>query len=97
MFEHPVPIYEGPTPLADLLREALAERGIQSIQRAVGPFLGIIGDAARTPFSLVLVSHRDWEHRRDQVEECRALVLPDSVEPGFVEEEGSDEPGGASP
>lgn len=75
-----VPIYEGPTPFADSLRESLAERGILSIVRAVGPFLGIIGDAARTPFSLVLVSADDWERRREDVEDCRALVLPDAVE-----------------
>ena len=72
----PVPIYDGPTPFADLLREELAERGIPSIVRAVGPFLGIIGDAARTPFSLVLVPGQAWESRRDEVEECVALVLP---------------------
>lgn len=92
MTEQPVPIYDGPTPLADLLREALADRGIHSIQRAVGPFLGIIGDAARTPFSLVLVSARDWEHRRQQVEECLALVLPD-----HVEGEAGDDPGDPAP
>lgn len=75
----PVPIYEGPTPFADMLRESLAERGIPSIVRAVGPFLGIIGDAARTPFSMVLVRARELEDRRDDVEECLSLVLPEGV------------------
>lgn len=73
-----VPIYEGPTPLADLLREALAERGVRSIQQAVGPFLGIIGDAARTPFSMVLIRAAELESRREAVDECVALVLPEA-------------------
>ena len=75
----PVPVYEGPTPLADMLRDSLSEHGIASIQRAVGPFLGVIGDAARTPFSMVLVSSADWRDRRPEVEDCVALVLPDSL------------------
>lgn len=78
-----VPIYEGPTPFADMLREALAEREIPSILQAVGPFLGIIGEAARTPFSMVLVRAGELEARRDEVEECVALVLPQpEPEPG---------------
>jgi hypothetical protein len=74
-----IPIYEGPTPLADMLRDELRGRGVRSILRAVGPFLGIIGDAARTPHSLVLVQEVELELRREQVEECLALVLPDAV------------------
>ncbi len=73
------PIYDGPTPFADMLREELAVRGIRSLLRAVGPYLGIIGDAARTPYSLVLVPAEELAARRDQVEECLALVLPDVV------------------
>lgn len=96
MSSDPFPIYEGPTPFADLLREQLAERGILSILRAVGPFLGIIGDAARTPFSLVLVSAHDWEHRRDDVEECVALLLPSAVQ-AAEEGEVGDESGGGVP
>lgn len=75
-----VPIYEGPTMLCGLLREALQERGIRAVQRAVGPFLGIIGDVAQTPYSLVLISRDDQENRPAQVDECLALVLPDQVE-----------------
>ena len=75
-----VPIYEGPTMFCGLLREALQERGIRAVQRSVGPFLGIIGDAAQTPYSLILISREDQENRPAQVEECLAFVLPDEVE-----------------
>ncbi len=63
-----------------MLREALLERGIRSIQRAVGPYLGIIGDVAQTPYSMLLISSDDAENRSAQVAECLALVLPDEVE-----------------
>ena len=69
-----------------MLREELRQRGVRSLGRAVGPYLGIIGDAARSPFSLVLILEGEMEERRDQVEECLALVLPDRV---FV---GPDDP-----
>lgn len=75
-----VPIYEGPTMFCGLLREALQERGIRAVQRSVGPFLGIIGDAAQTPYSLILISRADQENRSAQVSECLAFVLPDQVD-----------------
>ena len=86
-----VAIYEGPTVLADMLQHELRERGVQSIVQAVGPFLGIIGDAARTPFSVVRISELDLEEHRGPVDECLALVTPvDPPDPGEADE-GSDE------
>lgn len=74
-----VAIYEGPTVLADMLSHELRERGIHSIVQAVGPFLGIIGDAARTPFAVVRISEPDFENRRPQVDECLELVTPSDL------------------
>jgi hypothetical protein len=74
-----VAIYEGPTVLADMLSHELRERGIHSIVQAVGPFLGIIGDAARTPFAVVRISEPDFEDRRAQVDECLELVTPSDL------------------
>lgn len=75
-----VDIYTGLTPLADMLRDELRARGIHSVVHATGPFLGIIGDAARTPYSVVRIPDFEWLERRDQIEECVALVQPDAVE-----------------
>jgi hypothetical protein len=75
-----IPLYDGPTVLADMLREELRERGIPSIIQATGPFLGIIGDAARSPFSLLLIPEIEMERRREQVAECVSLVLPDAAQ-----------------
>jgi hypothetical protein len=71
-----VEIYDGLTPLADMLRDELRERGIQSVVHAAGPFLGIIGDAARTPYSVVRIAESEWDNRREQIEECLAMVQP---------------------
>jgi len=68
-----VEIYDGLTPLADMLRDELRARGIKSVVHGAGPFLGIIGDAARTPYSVVRIPEVEWEDRRDQVEECLAM------------------------
>lgn len=75
----------GPTPIADMLREELRERGIRAVVHAVGPFLGIIGDAARTPHSVVRIEPAELELRRDQVEECLALVQAPPLDPAFEE------------
>jgi hypothetical protein len=72
-----VEIYTGLTPLADMLRDELRARGIRSVVHATGPFLGIIGDAARTPYSVVRVPQAEWEERREQIEECLVLVQPE--------------------
>lgn len=82
-----VEIYAGLTPLADMLREELRERGIRSVVHGAGPFLGIIGDAARTPYSVVRIPEVEWIERREQVEECLVLVQP---EPLDEEAEGQD-------
>jgi hypothetical protein len=74
-----VEIYDGLTPLADMLRDELRSRGIQSVVHAAGPFLGIIGDAARTPCSVVRIPEAEWEHRREQVEDCLALFQAEAL------------------
>lgn len=74
-----VDIYDGLIPLADMLRDELRERGIQSVVHRAGPFLGIIGDAARTPYSVVRIGESDWRERREQVEDCLALVQPNPL------------------
>ena len=86
-----VAIYEGPTVLADMLRNELRERGIHSVVQAVGPFLGIIGDAARTPFAVVRIWEADLEDRRAQVDECLELVTPcdDPPSDDFLESDES--------
>ena len=88
-----VAIYEGPTVLADMLRHELRERGIHSVVQAVGPFLGIIGDAARTPFSVVRIWETDLEDRRSQVDECLELVTPCDAPPSGEFDEQGEEPG----
>lgn len=92
-----VPIYDGLSILADMLREELHARGIRCLVQAAGPFLGIIGDGARTPYSVVRVPVSLLENRRSTIEECLALVLPDAVleEPDWDTAEGaSDETAG---
>jgi len=78
-----VDIFVGPTPFADMLRDELRDRGIRAVVHATGPFLGIIGDAARTPYSVVRVSDLDLQARPDQIQECLAFVepLPDNADP----------------
>jgi hypothetical protein len=94
-----VPLYDGLSILADMLREELHARGIRCQVQAAGPFLGIIGDGARTPYSVVLVPASLLEVRKDTIDECLALLLPDAIleEPNWntVEEcaDGSGEPG----
>lgn len=80
-----VEIYTGLTPLADMLREELRARGIRSVVHAAGPFLGIIGDAARTPYSVVRIPEVEWEERREQIEECLIMVQPEPEQAPGVE------------
>lgn len=75
-----IEIYTGLTPLADMLRDELQARGIRGVVHGAGPFLGIIGDAARTPYSVVRIPEVEWEERREQVEECLAMVQPEAVQ-----------------
>lgn len=93
-----VPLYDGPSILADMLREELHARGVRCLVQAAGPFLGIIGDGARTPYSVVRVSVSQLESRRSTIEECLALVLPDAVleEPDWETGEDGDEAVGPS-
>lgn len=69
-------IYVGPTPFADMLRDELRDRGIRAVVHATGPFLGIIGDAARTPYSVVRISDEELDARPDQIRECLAFFEP---------------------
>jgi hypothetical protein len=79
-----VAIYDGPTVLADMLRQELRERGVRAAVYAAGPFLGIIGDAARSPYSVVKVLDEELALHKDAIEECLALVGSD---PAVSEEE----------
>jgi hypothetical protein len=71
-----VDIFVGPTPFADMLRDELRDRGIRAVVHATGPFLGIIGDAARTPYSVVRISDLELEARPAQIRECLAFFEP---------------------
>jgi hypothetical protein len=82
-----IELYDGPTVLADMLRDELRHRGLRAVVHAVGPYQGIIGDAARTPYSVVKVAGEDLELRRDEIEECLALVHPDAV---LIEDDASE-------
>jgi hypothetical protein len=74
-----IEIYDGPTVLADMLREELRHRGVRAVVHAAGPYLGIIGDAARTPYSVIKVPDAELELHREAIEECLALVHPDAI------------------
>lgn len=76
-----VDIYVGPTPFADMLRDELRDRGIRAVVHATGPFLGIIGDAARTPYSVVRISDEELEARPAQIRECLAFFEPAADDP----------------
>ena len=71
-----VNIYDGPSPFADMLRDELQARGVQCVVHGAGPFLGIVGDAARTPYSVVRIPEAELDQRREQIEECLAMVQP---------------------
>jgi hypothetical protein len=83
-----VRIFEGPTVFAQMLRDELEQRGIAVVVRAAAVYSGIMAEQVLTPFSQVLISDDDFARRREQVDECLALVSP--VEEGLGEEEGDD-------
>ncbi|MBI3911335.1 MAG: hypothetical protein HY320_10440 [Armatimonadetes bacterium] len=78
-----VPIYAGLTPLAEMLREALAEQGIASVVRLAEPDLGLLAEVVVPSREQVLISAQDYQARADQVEECLVLVAeaPNAIPP----------------
>ena len=71
-----IPIYRGRTIFAEMLRQELEERGIAAILRPVEPFMGVIGEVAQPPYSLVLVAREDVERRPEVIRECLDLTGP---------------------
>lgn len=75
-----VPIFEGMTPIAEMLRAELRERGIESVGRRIGVGLqALVAYLGEPPFTAVLISRADYENRRAEVDECLALYQPDET------------------
>ena len=74
-----VEIYDGPFILADMLGDELRQHGVRAVVHASGPYVGIIGDAARTPYCVVKVPDEELESHREQIDECLVLVQPEAI------------------
>lgn len=66
-------IYEGPTPMAEMLRELLRERGVESLARGNPDLFGIAGIRPGLT-SAVLITADQFTHERETVRDCLAVL-----------------------